>query len=604
MHSERQYGTNSPPDRSPVNYSPPGVTPGADNLSTAAAGGGISGIALGVAGAHERESGVQALRDISNWGNSGSGIAGPRAMPVDRSATGSPFEYDHLASPPPVQQHHSYSSTVPLAPAGALSPATANRMSGSEHTSERSIPLDGTPVGTRTYPYQDSPYNRYSSSNLDLATGINPNELPDDDDDWGMAVPTTNNKRRSFNPFHSHSREGTPSTTNGGAAVAAGAGAGLVVGSAAAMTRDPSGHYNAVPGGDNGSAERIAAAEKSEWLEKQTTRNHRLKWIVGTIIAFVVVGAIVGGVLGGVLGRKKDGSSGGGGNSGSNSVNAGSVAEDNRNDLGKNSKEIQALLNNKDLHKVFPGMDYTPLNVQYPECIHVPPSQNNITRDMAVLSQLTNAVRLYGTDCNQTQMVLHAIDRLELKDMKIWLGVWIDSNDTTTERQLSQLYEILDLHAEDKFKGVIVGNEVLFRKDITELQLIQHLKDVKSNLTSRGINLPVATSDLGDNWTAQLANQVEVVMSNIHPFFAGVTAEKAAGWTWDFWTNHDVVLTKGTNIKQVISEVGWPSKGGNNCGPLTCETKTEGSVAGIDEMNTFMEDWVCASLDNGTDYFW
>lgn len=71
-------------------------------------------------------------------------------------------------------------------------------------------------------------------------------------------------------------------------------------------------------------------------------------------------------------------------------------------------------MNNQDLHKVFPGVDYTPLNTQYPDCLKVGASQNNVTRDMAVLSQLTNAVRLYGTDCNQTEMVLHAIDSLEL----------------------------------------------------------------------------------------------------------------------------------------------------------------------------------------------
>nr|GFD58779.1 hypothetical protein [Tanacetum cinerariifolium] len=29
----------------------------------------------------------------------------------------------------------------------------------------------------------------------------------------------------------------------------------------------------------------------------------------------------------------------------------------------------------------------------------------------------------------------------------------------------------------------------------------------------------------------------------------------------------------------------------------------EGSVAGIDELNRFMEDWVCPSLKNQTEYF-
>jgi hypothetical protein len=27
-------------------------------------------------------------------------------------------------------------------------------------------------------------------------------------------------------------------------------------------------------------------------------------------------------------------------------------------------------------------------------------------------------------------------------------------------------------------------------------------------------------------------------------------------------------------------------------------------VAGVDELNQFMEDWVCPSMKNGTEYFW
>ena len=218
---------------------------------------------------------------------------------------------------------------------------------------------------------------------------------------------------------------------------------------------------------------------------------------------------------------------------------------------------------------------------------------------------LTNAVRLYGTDCNQTEMVLHSIKKLELTDMKVWLGVWLGNNDTTNDRQLAQMWKILDENDASAFKGVIIGNEVLFRKDLTETELFKVISDVKSNLTDKKIDLPVATSDLGDNWKADMVTEVDIVMSNVHPFFAGVEVSEAAGWTWTFWTTHDVALTStDSNVKQIIAEVGWPSGGGNDCGPNDCTTDTEGSIAGIDEMNQFMDDWVCQSLANGTEYFW
>lgn len=559
---------------------------------------------MGVANTNERESGVQALRDIDNWGRSGNGIAGPTALQQERdlnmSNTSLPYGYAGPDAVPrrPIQPQSSYSSQVPLA-AAAYAPAV---MAGSERNSERSIPLDDRPSpASNAYSYNDSPYNRYSSSNLNLAPAmgtINPHDIADDADDTFASLPG-GHKRKTLLPF------GTRSTSRDGATAAAGAGAGAAAGTFAAFgSRDASGKYASVPGGAGAGGPHDfgnpSAAEKSEWLSRQQSGNKRRAWIVGTILALIVVGAIVGGVVGGILSRK-------GGNS-SSASNAQAVANDNKNDLDINSSEIAALMNNKNLHKVFPGMDYTPLNAQYPDCLTSPPSQNNVTRDMAVLSQMTNAVRLYGTDCNQTEMVLHAIDRLKLTDMKVWLGVWLGNNDTTNSRQIAQMWDILDHNDAKVFKGVIIGNEVLYRKDLSETELLKVINDVKTNLTSKSIDLPVATSDLGDNWTADMASKVDIVMSNIHPFFAGVTAEEASGWTWNFWQTHDVILTSstsGTNsTNQIISEVGWPSAGGNDCGASTCTSKTQGSIAGIDEMNTFMSDFICQSLENGTEYFW
>ena len=574
------------------------TTPGMDNLGTAAAGGGIAGIALGVANTNERDSGLAALRSTNDSSHSSHG--NPFERDYNTIGTDSPYVPDPPYASRTIHPNDSHSSAIPLGAAPAsIGQLTPQPYEGSAmHLAQ--YPSDSLRPGPRTY--TDSPYKRYSSAwDPQLGQGdFHPDDIEDDGDD-GM-TPQSESRRRSMLGLNkqSDSSSSKAAAIGGGAA----AGGGILGGLGAMVGRKPvgsgynqNGSYGPVVGqpGSDGSGNGL---EKSEWLTSQTSGRKRLRWIVGTIVALVIIAIIVGAIVGGIKGAQ---SKNNGGASGDGQTAA---QDDGSGDLDRNSKEIQDLLNNADLRRVFPGMAYTPFNGQYPGCLTYPPSQNNVTRDIAVLSQLTNTIRLYGTDCNQTEMVLHAFDKLGLTDMKVWMAVWLDKNTTTNDRGLAAMNDILKKKGDKPFSGVILGNEVLFRKDLTATQLDQVVSDVKKNFTELSVNLPVAIADLGDDWTADLTKNVDVVMSNIHPFFAGVTAEEAAGWTWSFWQTHDVVLTAGTNKKNVISEVGWPSEGGNDCGAAKCTSSTQGSIAGIDQMNTFMDNFVCQSLANGTDYFW
>ncbi|CAL5872102.1 uncharacterized protein PFLUO_LOCUS6359 [Penicillium psychrofluorescens] len=568
------------------------VTPDVDNLGPASVGGGISGIALGVANTHDRLSGVDAVRGMQN----NDGFTGPAERGYHSTPSDNPYVPPAAYSSAESLRHdRSYGSNMALgaatSPPGMQTPGQSSTHLGDEGQSHRSSFINHSRYNSggggiiSDGPYQrQSHYSGYSGANIPL--DINPDEIADDGDDDGFFTPARNRG------------------SHGAAAAAGGAAGGAMLGGFFGKGKgatDSGPEYGPVPGGgglESGDGEKSARRKHMEGRKKRG-------WLVGILLAVIILGAIIGGAVGGTLGSRDKS-----GDGSSNDQSAAQDAADNG-DLGKDSAEIKALMNNPELHKVFPGIDYTPWGVQYPLCLKYPPSQNNVTRDMAVLTQLTNNVRLYGTDCNQTEMVLHAIDRLELTDMKVWLGVWIDSNHTTINRQLDQLYKILSETKDTSiFKGIIVGNEALYRAgpDIqtAETNLLGYIKQVRTWAGKHNIDLIIGTSDLGNNWNAELVAACDMVMSNIHPFFAGVSAEVAASWTWDFWQTHDVDLSAGEpNKKQIISETGWPSAGGKDCGASPeCDPSTPGSVASIDNMNTYMSDWVCQALENGTEYFW
>ncbi|KND91759.1 putative glucan endo-1,3-beta-glucosidase btgC [Tolypocladium ophioglossoides CBS 100239] len=530
---------------------PSSVTPGADNFS-ASASGGMSGIAYNVADRNARESGLDAMRATSQ-------------IPPPPSRA----QYPNAARPPYLPHGNGGYLNDPNNPRGG------NLADRDSHSSLNPFGTTvGTPSGThsparsmRSFApsdsYADDPYQAYSTvpRNGGSQLGVvDPDDIEDDGDD-GLHYPRRNQRNSMLSA--SNSDRGAKQAIGAAAAVGGAAAAGGAMGGLLGRH------------GHDGSGDHVydagASREKSSaWLSKKKGGSKKWKWIVIIAIFLIIAGAIVGGVVGALVAGNKNGGkdSGGGGGGG------GSASDDtNKNgDLNINSPEIKALLNNPNLHKVFPGMDYTPFNTQYPSCIQNPPSQNNVTRDVAVLSQLTNKIRLYGTDCNQTQMLLHAIDQLQMKDsIKVWLGVWQDNNETTNARQLQQMWTILDDYGDAPFEGIIVANEVLFRQDMTITRLGTILDGVRTNLTAKKLNLPVATSDLGDDWTSTLAADSDYVMANIHPFFAGVSADQAAAWTYNFWKEKDGPLWKSDKQKN---------------------------------MNRFMSDWVCQALANGTNYFW
>ena len=573
-------------------------TSGVTTVSAAAAGFAGGGIALDAATRNGQNVGLEGWRDIEDEGNGR--VADPSEPPHITGGSDGLQVPPMLGRPNSFTARDSYGSDVPLGAAGAgtgqVTPGRGSPYAASSHPSQQSL---GSPFPP-SYQSGGGPYYPGYGPRME-PEAINLDEIADDEDDEFFDPP----QRRSDPSLGGNSSNDTNSRQTHTAAGAAASGGmlgsigGIFKGGNGGSGAGPS--YGAVPG----------SAEKKKLLGVRHGRRRAM--IRALLLGFVILGGIISGIVAGIVihfrnnGSSSSSSSGsGGGGSGSND---GSNSD--QGDFDKNSPEIQALMNNQNLHKVFPAMDYTPWGVQYPLCLQYPPIQNNVTQDLAVLSQLTNTVRLYGTDCNQTEMVLYGISQLGLTDMKVWLGVWIDdTNMTTNERQLSQFYNIID-STKDKsiFKGAIIGNEVLFRAqpDTAPAQemLINYIQSVRANFTQRNLNLPIATSDLGSSWNTQLTQAVDVVMSNVHPFFGGVPIDQAAAWTWSFWQTNDVALTQGTTKQQVISEVGWPSGGGNDCSPAsTCPNAQAGAVSGIDEMNKFMSDWVCQSLSNGTEYFW
>ena len=180
------------------------TTPGADNLGESAVGGGIAGVALGIANTHQRESGMAAMREAEAYQN-------PRNLPPERGFDTVGSDTPYIPEPPPSSHRVSQGRDPFASPApskrsnpfddGRGSPTpTPGQLTPGGYPSTTSIPMNDYPpqdAFAHSRSYSDNPYNRYSSAwdpRVSRAD-IDPNEIDDEGDDM-MGPPAP--RRRSM----------------------------------------------------------------------------------------------------------------------------------------------------------------------------------------------------------------------------------------------------------------------------------------------------------------------------------------------------------------------------------------------------------------------
>ncbi|KNZ63274.1 hypothetical protein VP01_1165g4 [Puccinia sorghi] len=258
----------------------------------------------------------------------------------------------------------------------------------------------------------------------------------------------------------------------------------------------------------------------------------------------------------------------------------------------------------------FYGMAYSPKGALLPEC---GAQQDQVTLEMGKLAQLTPRIRLYGADCNQTELVLEGIKQAGNVDLSVWLGIFIDGNDTVYERQLKAVTTAIQKYGTEHIAGITVGNEFLLlsygdgglptdpKGVAARTTLLNYIKKTNQTLQAMKLDkaIPLGTADAGSAVTKELCAGADYVMANVHPWFGHVPVEQAAGWTWQFFQDFDVNVCAQAPNKPImyIAETGWPTASDN--ASMTTNGPSEASVK---NSQTFMDTFVCQANKNQTNY--
>lgn len=135
-----------------------------------------------------------------------------------------------------------------------------------------------------------------------------------------------------------------------------------------------------------------------------------------------------------------------------------------------------------------------------------------------------------------------------------WIGAWLGPAQQVNHVEVDRLIQQANAGT---VAVAIVGNEVLLRGDLSEQDLIAHIRRVRREIPS---HIPVVTAEPFDVYLKfpDLAAEIDFAFVNYYPFWHGIPVEHAVASVAE-WHAKMEKWAQGKPV--VVSETGWPSAG-------------------------------------------
>ena len=186
-------------------------------------------------------------------------------------------------------------------------------------------------------------------------------------------------------------------------------------------------------------------------------------------------------------------------------------------------------------------------------------SEAQIRRRLEIMKPYTKWIRSFS--CTEGNELIPKIAK-EM-GMKTLVGAWLGDDLDINEKEISGLIEL----ANNGYVDVAaVGNEVMYRGDLTEEELIQHIYNVKKQIKNVPVGYVDAYYEFEDR--ANITEACDIILANCYPFWEGCDQDYALLYMKDMYNR---AIRAGNGKKVIITETGWPSQGSNLHGAFPSE---------------------------------
>jgi len=178
-------------------------------------------------------------------------------------------------------------------------------------------------------------------------------------------------------------------------------------------------------------------------------------------------------------------------------------------------------------------------------------SEKQIRRRMEIIRPYIKWIRSFS--CTEGNELIPKIAKEY--GIKTMVGAWLGKDNKVNQQEVKNLIEL----AKEGYVDIAaVGNEVLYRKDLTEDELLRFIEKVKKEIN----HIPVGYVDAYYEFDIKprITEACDVILANCYPYWEGCHCDYSLLYIKDMFAK----ATRAAKGKKVIiSETGWPSQGTN-----------------------------------------
>lgn len=214
---------------------------------------------------------------------------------------------------------------------------------------------------------------------------------------------------------------------------------------------------------------------------------------------------------------------------------------------GKTDSELTALFN-KVLSSGMHGLCFSPYHDGQEPGDQL--SAEQIRTRIEIIKPHTKWVRSFS--CTEGNELIPQI--AHENGMKTLVGAWLGKDKDINEAEIAGLIKL----ANDGHTDIVaVGNEVMYRGDCTEEELLEYMHRVKEAIPA---DIPVGYVDAYYEFEnrPKITEACDVILANCYPFWEGCALEYSILYMKDMYNR---ALRAANGKKVIISETGWPNVG-------------------------------------------